>query len=305
MRSLTRTSRPALRCVVSLLVLAHSTSASLIWHRLPSPRDHIEIACYKKAKSWSAHLEEAQALGGTLASIISEAEFGLSRSVCPHRFYLGATRASGSNIHTGWYWVDGNVWGYTRWYSGEPNGANELCLEGNYRTAWNDVSCSYRLYALLQRYHCQPGFYGDKCGCNACPYGKYGNTTSGRDEEEACPFECAAGSFANATTAATGCMQCPAGKMGTVSGQASECAACTPCPPGEYSDRSGSIACTACPPGTAQPAHGASSSDDCVPCAPGTFSNPAPTHCEPCMPGALFASHSLRGCPLVQISGNN
>ena len=47
-----------------------------------------------------------------------------------------------------WRWIDGTPWGYTNWYSGQPdnNGGAEDCMVIDETGKWNDVQCGRRTH---------------------------------------------------------------------------------------------------------------------------------------------------------------
>ena len=82
--------------------------------------------------------------------------------------------------------------------------------------------------------------------CKSCISGHV-NTLMGQASSDACIL-CAAGKFANAHHFE--CVACPAGTFRNTDVDASEAsAACSSCPPGQYTDSPGQTECTECPHG--------------------------------------------------------
>ena len=78
--------------------------------------------------NWNAANTLAQAQGGYLASITSQAEndfvFGLINSSPFFNSFNGAGPAIGGYLNVpadGWHWTSGEAWSYTNWYPGDPN----------------------------------------------------------------------------------------------------------------------------------------------------------------------------------------
>ena len=93
--------------------------------------------------TWEEAKADAEARGGHLATITSEAEwlvisnmYGTNVLSC----WLGGSDAEEENV---WKWVTGEPWKYTRWLSGQPdnysNGQNYLWMNPDAHTRWGDA----------------------------------------------------------------------------------------------------------------------------------------------------------------------
>ena len=115
-----------------------------------------EVVYVSGGISWEAANQSAQARGGHLATIASEAEndyvFSIASS-SEHRegFWLGGYQIPGSSEPEGdWVWVTGEPWSYTCWDVGEPNnndiptGMAEERLHFHWEDSpmWNDLPAS-------------------------------------------------------------------------------------------------------------------------------------------------------------------
>jgi len=90
----------------------------------------------------------AQAEGGELATVLSEAENTLLRNLNGNQFrsyWLGGVQIDPACGGTGcdWQWVTGEAWQYENWCCGGDNdvGGNENCLASSENGQWNSVSC--------------------------------------------------------------------------------------------------------------------------------------------------------------------
>jgi hypothetical protein len=90
--------------------------------------------------NWEVTRSAAMAAGGNLACIGSQSENSFVRNLIPtgDAGYLGAIRTS--NGSPGWQWVSGDVWNYTNWNPGEPNGVTvgEVVWLERDSGGWND-----------------------------------------------------------------------------------------------------------------------------------------------------------------------
>ncbi len=107
------------------------------WTAGAGANNHWYLAVYVPGGiSWADARQQAQALGGDLATITSAAEstFVFQRVANPIFWrvvqnptrifgpWLGGFQPAGSAEPLGsWTWVTGEPWGYTRWANGEPN----------------------------------------------------------------------------------------------------------------------------------------------------------------------------------------
>jgi hypothetical protein len=100
--------------------------------------------------TWEQAKADAEARGGHLVTITSEAEWRsiesiLSQNGLSRWLWAGASDADQESL---WKWVTGETWSYSRWASGEPSGArlemhsgeNYLVLNQPYQvySHWND-----------------------------------------------------------------------------------------------------------------------------------------------------------------------
>lgn len=94
-------------------------------------------------QGWTAAKADAEARGGHLATITSEAEWNAVYALLGTNVYacwLGGTDAGEEGV---WRWVTGEKWEYTRWNETQPDNKNEvqhyLCLQPGYQSAWDDA----------------------------------------------------------------------------------------------------------------------------------------------------------------------
>ena len=95
---------------------------------------------------WLVAKQEAEAVGGHLATITSAAENDFVRPLVMDGAFnvslLGGFKVDGS-----WRWVTGEPWTFANWYPGEPNNAtgNEMYLASWVTPGtWNDVWPEYQ-----------------------------------------------------------------------------------------------------------------------------------------------------------------
>lgn len=87
-------------------------------------------------------------MSGHLATITSSQEQNFLvdnfPEIFPNYVWLGA---SDEAVEENWIWITGEVWNYTDWDPGEPNGGiDENCLDySDYSDKWNDENCYRRL----------------------------------------------------------------------------------------------------------------------------------------------------------------
>lgn len=132
---------------------------------------------------------------------------------------------------------------------------------------------------------CTSGTFSSQRGatsCNACPTGKYGNSTLGVSEIGACVL-CLPGTFAESPGVALACPVCGAGYYSSGTGASQ----CTSCLPGKYIGQSGALQCQNCSQGSYSSTPSAS---QCAPCAKGLYSSLSSgggaSTCQQCPPGA-------------------
>lgn len=125
---------------------------------MPVPTSRYEIIPW--TNGWTAAKADAEARGGHLATITSEAEwivisnlFGSNVSAS----WLGGTDEAQEGV---WRWVTGEKWEYTRWCESEPNdakGQEEYLVIWENSFGWNDVPDTYtsiKQYLLeYENYH--------------------------------------------------------------------------------------------------------------------------------------------------------
>lgn len=182
---------------------------------------------------------------------------------------------------------------------------------------------------------CLPGFFNDTLShpgsgaCQACPAGKYSNTTG----VSVC-LDCPAGTFSAALNAtvcnecdvgtyalvgASQCSPCGGGESTFQSGATSEhdCVCipgygfngatekCEECEKGKYKDELGNHECQNCSANTYSDAYFRSNASDCLHCPTGTFSNPGASECTSCAPGEFWnagAGGVCEACALGKFS---
>ncbi|MBT6282619.1 MAG: hypothetical protein HOJ00_04455 [Phycisphaerae bacterium] len=96
--------------------------------------------------TWQDAFDIAESMGGHLVTITSQEEdsFVHSSFSC-NTGWAGGTRENGE-----WNWITGEVWDYTNWHPGEPNGGDGYHLEVYFKcTAWNDMHASYQRDSLI------------------------------------------------------------------------------------------------------------------------------------------------------------
>ena len=101
---------------------------------------------------WDDAQAMAEAQGAHLATLTNEQEWAFTFPLVSGRMtLLGAYRDEGPGaLHQGWRWITGEPWGYTRWFSGEPNGCDwSMCAGGlvlnqswclQSADSWNDAA---------------------------------------------------------------------------------------------------------------------------------------------------------------------
>ncbi|MDR1691870.1 MAG: hypothetical protein LBR72_00780 [Oscillospiraceae bacterium] len=98
-----------------------------------------------EALTWTQAQQKAASLGGTLATVTSAAEWeyivGLLKPTHRLNYWLGGTDSANEGT---WAWVTGELWTYSAWTSGEPNGGtaeNRLHFFKNADggAVWNDA----------------------------------------------------------------------------------------------------------------------------------------------------------------------
>ena len=91
--------------------------------------------------SWTAAKAKAEALGGHLACITSQAEQDYIDSINGFTpYWLGGYRDNNNN----WRWVTGEAFAYTNWAEGEPNNSPNVIANENalalWPSEWNDLN---------------------------------------------------------------------------------------------------------------------------------------------------------------------
>jgi len=107
--------------------------------------------------SWSSAKAGAEALGGYLVSVTSDAERQwIDANLRPSgsTMWLGGTDAAQEGT---WTWVNGDSWSYSYWNGGEPNNSgNEDNLMVNTNGTWNDVYDSYTIPGYVVEWNTDP-----------------------------------------------------------------------------------------------------------------------------------------------------
>jgi hypothetical protein len=140
--------------------------------------------------SWDAHKENAEHLGGHLATITSAAENSVVWNLgdWPIVCWLGGRAPAGQGcIPSAWTWVTGEAWSYAPWASPEPNYCDEVTLTFRSSPQWNNY---YPIHEDIAVYE-----YSADCNSNGIvDYGEIRNgfieDTNGNNTPDAC--ECAA-----------------------------------------------------------------------------------------------------------------
>ena len=105
-----------------------------------------QINTGSKLITWQDAFEIAESMGGHLVTITSQEEdsFVHSSFSC-NTGWAGGTRENGE-----WNWITGEVWDYTNWHPGEPDGGDGSHLEVFFNCiAWNDMHASYQRDSLI------------------------------------------------------------------------------------------------------------------------------------------------------------
>jgi|GEM_PF-2925688 len=131
------------------------------WPSSCGGNDHAyELVLVSPAINWTAANTAANARGGKLIAITSQAEAdfifatlasnagGWSGGQGP---WIGAFKSSGT-----WRWSNGDAWGFTQWAPGEPNNSGDRArywtADGAIRATWDDQPSSYTSIAYLVEY---------------------------------------------------------------------------------------------------------------------------------------------------------
>ena len=94
---------------------------------------------FENVLSWSDAKAYCETLGGHLATVTSAEEQAFVETLGTNSYWLGASDEQEEGV---WTWVTGEVWDYSHWNSGEPNGQrgeNYLTLWPSF---WNDLGNS-------------------------------------------------------------------------------------------------------------------------------------------------------------------
>ena len=132
-------------------------------------------------QGWTAAKADAEARGGHLATITSEAEcsaiyelFGNDLLGC----WLGGTDAGEEGA---WRWVTGEKWGYTRWADTEPDNYQEnqhyLAIHPDYNRQWDDLANNR---VLITKYLLEYGVFNTDISITTAgkTFGKEGGSAS-------------------------------------------------------------------------------------------------------------------------------
>lgn len=130
--------------------------------RASDPQSGTCYMLFQTPQSWTSARDLCAALGGTLATVESQAEqdivgpLSANYGAAPPDLWLGATDVA---VETQWTWVNGVVATFTKWRDGEPNnnggeGVPENCMviEGdNPAKEWDDRKCDDAFAYICER----------------------------------------------------------------------------------------------------------------------------------------------------------
>ena len=115
--------------------------------------NHWYVAVSAPKITWTAAEAAAEAAGGYLATLTSQAESDFvygALGVGTQPLWLGGIQATtATSAADGWQWVTGEAWAFTNWAPGEPNnfgGERSLAFAYFSPSKWNNAPTNYTGY---------------------------------------------------------------------------------------------------------------------------------------------------------------
>jgi hypothetical protein len=154
-----KTSQLAICTVATGMLLSTSFATPVQWTIEEGGNGHWyeQVLTTPSTISWSAALAEAESRGGYLVTVTSAGEETFIQSTCTAdcESWAGGYLDNGS-----WGWVTGEIWDYTNWYPGEPNGTPSYSPHLEvlfYCSGWNDATLSNECDSYIVEYESQAG----------------------------------------------------------------------------------------------------------------------------------------------------
>ena len=152
-----KTSQLAICTVATGMLLSTSFATSVQWTIEEGGNGHWyeQVLTSPSTITWSAALAEAESRGGYLVTVTSAGEENFIQSTCT----ADCDSWAGGYLDNGsWGWVTGEIWDYTNWYPGEPNGTPSYSphLEVLFKcSGWNDATLSNECDSYIVEYENQ------------------------------------------------------------------------------------------------------------------------------------------------------
>ena len=152
-----KTSQLAICTVAIGMLLSTSLATPVQWTIEEGGNGHWyeQVLTSPSTITWSAALAEAESRGGYLVTVTSAGEETFIQST----FTADCHSWAGGHLDNGsWGWITGEIWDYTNWYSGEPNGGSGAPqLEVLFKcTGWNDMQSSYERNSYIVEWDDNP-----------------------------------------------------------------------------------------------------------------------------------------------------
>ena len=106
---------------------------------------------------WTAAKAGAEAMGGYLATVTSDAERTWLDSYIRPANTTCCIGGTDESVEGTWTWLTGESWSYTYWNGGEPNNSgNEDYVMVNNNGTWNDIPGNYNLSGYIVEWDVNP-----------------------------------------------------------------------------------------------------------------------------------------------------